>query len=50
VEQNTPESEEVDSGDVQRAFRRGYMSVEEKIQAELQEMKKREEELRCVRF
>jgi hypothetical protein len=49
VEQNLQESEERENGDVQRAtLRRGYVSAEEKIQVELQEMQKREEELRCV--
>jgi hypothetical protein len=50
VEQNSEESEERENGDIQRAFRRGYITAEEKIQVELQEMQKREEELRCVRF
>jgi hypothetical protein len=31
-------------------LRRGYVSAEEKIQVELQEMQKREEELRCLWF
>ncbi|PSN47081.1 hypothetical protein C0J52_19310, partial [Blattella germanica] len=39
-----------DRGDVQRSpARRGYVSAEEKIQVELQEMQKREEELRIQR-
>jgi hypothetical protein len=50
VRQNPQESEEKENGDVQRTIRRGYISAEEKIQLELQEMKEREEELRCVRF
>lgn len=40
----------MDNVDGQRTIRRGYISAEEKIQVELQEMRKREEELRCVRF
>lgn len=48
--QNLQESEERENGDVQRAtLRRGYVSAEEKIQVELQEMQKREEELRLQR-
>jgi hypothetical protein len=49
VEQNSQESEERENGDIQRTtLRRGYVSAEEKIQVELQEMQKREEELRCL--
>jgi len=50
VQQNLQESEEKEFDDIQRAFRRGYITAGEKIQVELQEMQKREEELRCVRF
>jgi dTDP-4-amino-4,6-dideoxygalactose transaminase len=50
VEQNSQETEEKENDDVQRVFRRGYITAGEKIQVEMQEMKKREEELRCVRF
>ncbi|XP_069693476.1 uncharacterized protein mdu isoform X3 [Periplaneta americana] len=49
--QNTQDGEERENGDVQKGvFRRGgYISAEEKIQVELQEMQKREEELRLQR-
>lgn len=50
MQQNLQESEEKEFDDIQRAFRRGYITAGEKIQVELQEMQKREEELRCVRF
>lgn len=50
MEQNLQESGEKENDDVQRAFRRGYVTAGEKIQVEMQEMQKREEELRCVRF
>jgi hypothetical protein len=50
VQQNLQESEEKEIDDIQRAFRRGYITAGEKIQVEMQEMQKREEELRCVRF
>lgn len=42
--------EEKENGDAQRSpTRRGYVSAEEKIQVELEEMQKREEELRLQR-
>lgn len=50
VEQNSQEIEEKENDDVQRTYRRGYITAGEKIQVEMQEMRKREEELRCVRF
>lgn len=50
MEQQSKEIEEKENDDVQRGFRRGYITAGEKIQVEMQEMQKREEELRCVRF
>ncbi|PNF17158.1 hypothetical protein B7P43_G09085 [Cryptotermes secundus] len=49
-QQNIQESDERENGDIQRAvFRRGYISAEEKMKVEMQEMQKREEELRLQR-
>jgi len=41
--------EEKENDDVQPTFRRGYITAGEKIQVEMQEMQKREEELRLQR-
>jgi len=50
VERKKPqEIEEKENDDVQRTFRRGYITAGEKIQVEMQEMQKREEELRLQR-
>jgi len=50
VEQKkSQEIEEKESDDVQRVFRRGYITAGKKIQVEMQEMQKREEELRLQR-
>ncbi|XP_046986210.1 uncharacterized protein LOC124556269 [Schistocerca americana] len=43
------DSQDSDEDLVKTPVRKGYQSAEEKIQAELQEMKKREEELRLLR-
>ncbi|KDR20577.1 uncharacterized protein LOC110828904 [Zootermopsis nevadensis] len=49
-EQQNSQDNEKENGDVQRTMsRRGYISAGEKIQVELQEMQKREEELRLQR-
>lgn len=48
IKQNSQDNEK-ENGDVQRTMsRRGYISAGEKIQVELQEMQKREEELRYI--
>jgi hypothetical protein len=47
IKQNSQNNEK-ENGDVRAMLRRGYISAEEKIQVELQEMQKREEELRYI--